>query len=143
MGEVKILYKELSYGFVGCCFNIRNGYGRHLSEKAYHKLLCEELGVVGVGFAYKPRINIYSLRSGNAMTYFEPDLLLENKIVVELKALPFTKPEHRQQLLEYLSTSKYELGYLVNFGEPNLKPQRVIHTRDRKSFLDLDRGAEK
>jgi len=136
MKEVDLIYKDLSYRFVGCCFNVRNKYGRHLSEKAYHQFLPEELNLVKIGYVYKPRIKIYSLTTGKAVTYFEPDLLVEDKIIIELKALPFAKPDHRQQLLNYLATSKYELGYLVNFGEKDFKPQRIIHTLDQKNFLN-------
>lgn len=135
MKEVSLIHKDLSYKFVGCCYNVRNKYGRHLKEKAYHQFLPEELTLAGLKFIFKPKIGIYSLTTGKRATYFEPDLLIEDKIIVELKAFPFTKLEFRQQLLEYLSTSKYELGYLVNFGEKDFKPQRIIHTLDRKNFL--------
>ena len=92
MKEVDLIYKDLSYRFVGCCFNVRNKYGRHLNEKAYHQFLPEELTLARLGYTYKPKIQIYSLITGKIATHFEPDLLVEQKIIVELKALLLLSP---------------------------------------------------
>ncbi len=136
MGE--IIYKDLSYNLVGCCFNVRNKYGSYHRENVYHKTLMEELSLVKINFISKPRIALYSITTGNKVSYYEPDLLVENLIIVEIKAMPFTKKDHIMQLGEYLKVSEYEVGYFVNFGEQFFKPQRFIHTKDRKEFLKLN-----
>lgn len=137
MDDNKILYKDLSYEIVGCFFSVRNKYGVHHRENVYHKTLMEELKLKGLKFVSKPKIPLYSLTTGERVTYYEPDILVENLIVVEIKAMPFTKQDHIMQLCEYLKISEYELGYLVNFGEKDFKPRRFIHTKDRKDFLKL------
>lgn len=136
---MEVLHKELSYELVGCFYNTRNKYGMHHPERVYHRALPEELNLKKIGYIYKPKIAIYSMTTGKILTYFEPDLLIDKKIIVELKAMPFTKKEHIMQTFEYLKTSTYELAYLVNFGEQKFKPIRFIHTKDRKSFIDNTR----
>ncbi len=133
----KIIYKELSYQIVGCFFNVRNKYGNHHRENIYHRALEEELAINKINFVSKPRIKLYSVTTGKIIGYYEPDILIDNKIVIEIKALPFTKTENFRQLGEYLKISNYEVGYLVNFGEKNFKPKRYIYTNDRKNFFKL------
>lgn len=133
MGE--IIYKDLSYRLVRCFYNVRNKYGNHHRENVYHKALTEELTLAKINFVSKPKIPLYSITTGKKVGYYEPDLLIENLIIVEIKAMPFSKKDYLMQLCEYLKISAYELGYFVNFGEQFFKPQRFIHTKDRKSFL--------
>lgn len=135
MGE--ILYKELSYELVGCFYNVRNKYGNFHKEKIYHKALIEELDLKRIKFIFEPKINLYSLTTSKMISYYKPDFLIDGLILVEIKALPFTKKENIMQLFEYLKISEYELAYLVNFGEQKFEPKRFIHTKDRKDFLKL------
>jgi len=134
-----ILHKELSYELVGCCFKTRNKYGSHHREKVYYQALEEELELANLKYLSKPRIAIYSVNTGKKLTYYEPDILVEDKIIMEIKAKPFTSQDDTMQLIEYLKTSEYEVAYLINFGENNFKPKRFIHTQDNKTFLNKTR----
>lgn len=129
------LEKELSHKLVGCFFAVRNKYGSGHKEILYDRAFKEELENKKFSYITKPKIILYSVSTGKKIGSFIPDYLIEEKILVELKALPFTKPEDFQQLLEYLKISQYEIGYLVNFGEAQFKPKRFIYTNDRKSFV--------
>ncbi len=129
------LEKELSYKMIGCFFRVANQYGTGHRENLYDRAFQEELDKEKLMYVSKPRIPIYSLTTGKKIGTFIPDYLIENKIVVELKARPFLREEEKRQLLEYLKISPYEIGYLINFGENSLKPKRFIYTNDRKPFL--------
>ncbi len=131
----KLLYPELSYKIQGCIFNVANKYGKGLKEIIYQKALAEELEKANLEFKEQKRIDIYSVDSGNKLGTYVPDFLVEDKIILELKATDFTTKNDLNQQISYLRASVYEVGYLVNFGTPKLEIKRSIYTNDRKSFI--------
>lgn len=87
-------------------------------------------------FKNKPKIKKYFFETGKLITYYSPDLLVEDKIIIEIKAGPFLTKDDMGQTIEYLKTTKYKIIYIINFGEKNFKPRRYIYTNDRKIFCD-------
>lgn len=136
MKEDNYLFKDLSYKIVGICMEIHREYKNGHNERIYHKVLEEKLVINKINFVVKPRINIYSKDTGKKIGYYEPDLVIENKIIIELKAKPIILNNFEVQLLEYLKSSCYELGYLFNFGLPSLYFKRLICTNDNKSYIN-------
>lgn len=67
---------------------------------------------------------------------YRPDFLIENTIIVELKAQDFIPKKVVDQMYDYLRNSKYELGYFVNFAAEKLDPKRIIYTNDQKHWLN-------
>ena len=131
----KLLHPELSYKIQGCIYNVSNKYGKGLKEIIYQKALAEELEKAGLKFEEQKRINIYSIDSGKKLGAYVPDFLIEDKIILELKASDFTTKNNLSQQLSYLKASVYEVGYLVNFCTPRLEIKRSIYTNDRKPFV--------
>jgi len=137
---MSLLHEELCYKIVGCFYDVRNRYGSHHKEKVFDRFLGEEFDLKKLKYISQPKIKIYSLLTGRVVAIYIPDYLVENLIIAELKALPFTSRDHQMQICEYLKTSEYEVGYLVNFGESNFKPRRFIFTNNRKSFINRKTG---
>ena len=138
--EVKnktILEKDLCYKIHGAFYSVANKYGCGFKEQIYQKALAEELGKLGLNFKQQQRISIYSLDTGKVLGVYVPDFVVEDKVIIEIKAMEFTTKQSVNQQRSYLKASKYEIGYLVNFGIPKLFIQRSIYTNDRKSFLAL------
>jgi GxxExxY protein len=133
--NTNILEKELSYKIQGCIFNVSNKYGKGLKESIYQKVLAEELEKQGLKFEGQKRINIYSFDTGKKLGTYIPDFLIENKVIVEIKASSFTMKQDVEQQRSYLRISEYEIGYLVNFCTPKLEIRRSIFTNDKKPFL--------
>jgi len=129
------LEKNLSYRLMGCFYKVRNLYSGDHREKVYDEMLGEVLKEEGLNFADKPQIPLYSLQTGKKISFIVPDKLVENKIIVELKAKPFCNLDDINQVREYLKITEFEIIYLVNFGEKNFKPRRYIYTNDNKPFL--------
>lgn len=129
------LEKELSYKLVGYFYDIRNLYGNGLRENFFDRALSEVLTVGKIPFVDKPRVPLYSRTTGQIISYRVPDKLIADKIIVEIKAKPFTSRQDINQANEYLRITPYEILYLVNFGEPQFRPVRIIQTNDRKPFL--------
>jgi GxxExxY protein len=144
-----LLYPKLSYKIQGCIFNVSNKYGRGLKEMIYQKALAEELESAGISFQEQPRINIYSLDTGKKLGTYVPDLIAENKIIIELKATDFTTRNDSEQQRSYLKASVYEVAYLINFGTVKLDIKRSVYSNKRKPYITklqanaCERGANK
>jgi GxxExxY protein len=130
--ENKILHKELSYKLQGLFFAIRNELGSGHKESIYQKALEKELKTAGIIFQKEPPIKIYSAKK-EYLGLYRPDFLVENKVIIELKAAQFVTKQENARLYDYLRNSEYELGYLVNFASPKLYMKRFLFTNDRKN----------
>ena len=133
--EEKFLYKELSYKIVGLCMEIHREYGYLHKEGVYHNVLIEKLTSNSLDFKSKQKINIYSKETGKRLGCYEPDFIVDNKIILELKATPITLKQFEIQLSEYIKISEYEVGYLINFGSQSLYFKRIIYTNNNKGFI--------
>jgi GxxExxY protein len=131
----ELLEKELSYKIQGCIFAVANKYGKGLKEKIYQKALAEEFKKTGLRFEEQKRINIYSVETGKPIGVYVPDFVVDDKVIIELKATNFTSRQDIEQQRSYLRVSVYEIAYLVNFCTPKLDIRRSIYTNDRKPFL--------
>lgn len=113
----ELLYKELSYQIQGGIFEVYKGLGCSFKESAYDNALFEELTTQRKLIAERQkRISIYF--KGKKVGAYVPDLVVDNKIVVEIKAKTFLTKQDIQQFWNYLKGSEYKIGYLVNFGTP-------------------------
>jgi GxxExxY protein len=79
------LYKDLSYQLVGICMEIHREYKSVHNERIYHKALEEKLSKNKINFLSKPKIAICSKETGKEIGYYEPDLVVDDKIIIELK----------------------------------------------------------
>ena len=131
----KLLEAELSYKIRGCFYKVFNQYGPGLKEIVYHKALAEELEKQGAKFVSNPRINIYSQETGKILGTYIPDFIVEDKIIIEIKALNRLTSLEKNQQMSYLRASLYEIAFLVNFGTSKLEINRLILTNDRKPFI--------
>ena len=133
----KLLHPELSYLIQGCIFEIRKQYGPGQKEVVYQRLLEEKLMEKGLKVTREKKINIYSKDSGKVVGTYQPDLVVEDKIILEIKSSSFTTKINEKQLYHYLRNSNYELGYLVNFSTPRRYKKRIIYSNNRKPYLSI------
>ncbi len=77
-------------------------------------------------------ISILSLETGKKLGNYRIDFIIEDKVIVEVKAIKFTPVKISQQIFSYLKSTSYEIGYLVNFGASQLYFKRYILTNNRK-----------
>ena len=113
----KVIHPELSYLITGICFDVHNDLGRFAREKQYGNFLEEKLVSLKIPFKREHRIG----GTGNIL-----DFIIDNKIVLELKAKDSIVREDYYQLQRYLQTSQIKLGLLVNFRNRYLKPLRIV-----------------
>lgn len=134
MWKGKLLYKELSYQIQGAVIEVRKNYGSGHKESLYQRALAEELKLRRIAFVKEARIKIISPKTGNTIGIYCPDFLIEDKVILEVKALEVLPNKLIDQLFDYLKNSSYELGYFINFAGPKLYMKRIIYTNDRKNF---------
>ncbi len=113
----KVIYPKLSYVITGILFEAQNELGNFSREKQYGDLIETKLKEKGI--LYKRELPISN--TGNIL-----DFVIEDKIVIELKAAKSLTRENYRQIQNYLQSTGYKLGMLVNFRSKYLKPERVI-----------------
>ncbi|MEE1962415.1 GxxExxY protein [Allomuricauda taeanensis] len=121
----QILYKNESYFVVGLCMDIHNELGRGFSEAVYGDALEIELKSNGVPFQREVKFNI-EYKGKTLKHQYYADFIVDDKIILELKAIEKISSGHIKQTLNYLAASKMKLGLIINFGEDSLAYQRVL-----------------
>lgn len=127
-----LLYPELSYQIQGVAIEVRKQYGPGHKEILYQRAFAEELDFRKIQFEKEKPIKIYSYRTGKVIGSYQPDFIIDNKIIVEIKALPIIPRKLIDQLYDYLRNSDYELGYFINFSGPKLYIKRIIYSNVNK-----------
>ena len=114
-----LLYEELTYKIRKAIFNVYNFWGPGMFEEVYEKSLVVELNSIGVKVERQKRIPV--LYKGVALDcVYILDLLVEDSIIIELKAVDELKSIHKSQLLTYMKISDKRLGLLVNFNTTDI-----------------------
>jgi len=113
MGK-KLLYKDLVYKIQGVIFEVYKTLGSGFKESIYHKAIELELNKQKIRFVKEPSLKIKY--KGKQVGFYKPDFVVENKIILEIKAVPEMPVYFETQLFYYLKATEYKLGLLVNFG---------------------------
>lgn len=132
-----LLHKDLSYAIRSALFEVKNKLGSGHKEIVYQKALAEEFVARKITFSKEVQIPI--MYRNKKVGVYQPDFVVDEKIIVELKALPFLGATEKKQLWTYLKGSEYKLGLLVNFGPKELEIKRVVYdtARNNASASDL------
>ncbi len=109
-----ILYKELTEKVIKCFYNVFSELGSGFLESVYEKSLMVEFESIGIGAEYQKSLNIYY--KNRLVGEFRADIVVEGKIIIEIKAVNKLLPVHEAQLLNYLKATGLRIGFLVNFG---------------------------
>lgn len=120
-----LLFKDLTYQIRRCIYDVQNTVRVGFDEETYHAAL--KLKLEKMGISYISKATQYLKHRGIHVHKFQLDLLVEDKVVLELKNLQTDfHPAHFEQIISYQKRWQKELGLLVNFGLPRGKIKRVI-----------------
>ena len=111
---------EIGTEVVDAAVTVHRRLGPGLLESVYEAVLCIELGRRGIRVCRQVPVRI-SYEGRLFEEGFRADLLVEEKVIVELKSVERTMPAHHKQLQTYLRLTGCKLGYLLNFGAPLMK----------------------
>lgn len=127
---MSLLHKEITDKIIKAFYTVYNNLGYGFLEKVYENAMYCELDENGLSVEKQKLINVF-YKSRQVGEYYA-DLLVNNCVILELKACESLAEEHEFQLINYLKATDIEVGLLLNFGKkPEFK--RKIFTNDEKS----------
>jgi len=118
--KTKLLYGKLSFIINGILFKVHNELGRFAREKQYGDLFEIKLKEANLSYLRELRVG----DSGNM-----PDFIIEDQIIIELKAKPFVPTEDYNQVQRYLQSTNLDLALLVNFRSKFLQIKRILRRK--------------
>ena len=127
-GFCVMLYEEITKVIIGAAQEVHRELGFGFLEAVYGNALYKELTRKGLKCECQKPIDVYY--KNEVVGHYVPDMIVEDVIIVELKAVADLRPEHEWQLVNYLTACRKELGLLINFGH-SVKVKRKIFTENR------------
>ena len=117
-------YEEITEQVLSCAFEVIKELGAGFLETVYEKAMVVALSEKGISTHAQHPV-IVRFRNQNVGEFYA-DLFIEDKIIVELKAVKTLLPEHQAQVINYLKATGIEVGLLINFGNPKLEYRRLF-----------------
>ena len=119
---------RIAHLIIGAAIDVHKALGPGFLEAVYEKALCIELGYRKINYSQQHPIQL--LYRGQNIGEGRLDILVEHRLIVELKAVEQLLPIHTAQVISYLKATEYPLGLLINFNVPILKQgiKRIILT---------------
>lgn len=118
--RTQYLHSDLTDKIIKCFYKVYNTLGYGFLEKVYEKALCIELDKLGLEIKQQHPISVYY--ENQLIGEYYADIVVDDKVIIELKAIESLKDVHGNQLLNYLKATEIEIGLLLNFGiRPEVK----------------------
>ena len=125
MKDDKVIHKELSYRVMKAVFEVHNTLGPGFVESVYEEALAYELELRGIPFERQKVVTVrYKER---VVGTHRLDLVVDGKVLLELKAVSALTDVFKQQMLSYLKATRLKLGILINFGTPRVEYTRIVN----------------
>jgi GxxExxY protein len=121
----KVLYPDLSYEIMAAVYEVHNQLGPGFTENIYETALVQELKTRGIACERQKTVRI--TYKGKPIGTYRLDLLVEQKIILEIKAVSALTDAFKAQLVAYLKATNLRLGILINFGTPKVTYQRIVN----------------
>ena len=120
----ELLFKELSYKVIGCAMMVHNELGSGFLEKVYENAMVISLKEKGIKVEQQKEIVIQF--HGETIGNYIADLLVDDKIIIELKCAINISETHKAQIANYLKATGKRLGIIINFGKEKLEYVRIV-----------------
>jgi GxxExxY protein len=117
------LHEELTSKIIEACFEVSNELGAGFLESVYTKALAIVLMEKGLKVQSEVPLSVYF--RGKVIGQYYADLIVDEKVIVELKAVSALIAEHQAQVINYLKATNTQVGLLVNFGRPKIEIKRL------------------
>ena len=118
-----MVLEELTGKILEACFEVANELGHGFLESVYVKALI--LALRQKGLSVESEVPLQVTFRGHAVGDFYADIIVERRVLVELKAVKGLTSEHQAQVINYLKATGIEVGLLVNFGPPKIEFKRL------------------
>lgn len=127
--------KELTHKIIGCSMKVHSTLGNGFQEVIYQRALAIEMEKQGLSFIREMEMGIYY--DGQPIGSRRVDFFVEDKIMVELKAVIRLEDAHLAQAMNYCQAYKLPIGLLINFGSKSLQFKRVYNLNHPENQLIL------
>ena len=118
--------EQLTEKIIGCAMKVHTVLGPGFLESVYKNALAHELRKAGLNVEIEKPLKVHY--DGIVVGEFSADMLVESRIMLELKANQGLAPTHEVQLVNYLTATGIEIGLLINFGGERLEFKRKTRT---------------
>jgi GxxExxY protein len=120
-------YDDLTYKVICCAMAVQRALGPGYREDTYQRDLAVHFTAAQLSFESHKLYEVYdSLKGEELIGYYIPDFVVEDKLVVEIKALKGLDNSHVAQVIGYLAVAGFQVGFLINFGERSLRYRRIL-----------------
>jgi len=126
----KLKHAELTEQILRCAFEVHSCLGTGFLEKVYENALYWELQKCGLSVEKQKPVTVFY--KGQIVGEYIVDLIIEDKVLVELKAVEKTVDAHEVQLKNYLQSTNIEIGLLLNFGNSVQVRRKFVENRSRE-----------
>ena len=125
--------KRLSNRVIGCAQTVSRELGTGFLEAVYENALTLELESEGIVFERQHPLDVYYKRQ--RVGHYQADLVIEGKIIVEIKAVLSLNACHKAQVINYLRATGMSVGLLLNFGASQLGIQRIVWKYNEAEYI--------
>ncbi len=119
---VRMKHEEITSKVLECCFEVINELGAGFLESVYERALM--VAFRHKGFKVRSQVPLQVKFRGVIVGDYYADLLVEEKVLIALKAVTQIHPDHKAQIINYLNATGIDVGLLINFGNPKLEYYR-------------------
>lgn len=121
---VELLHKDITSEIIAASFEVSNHLGVGFLEKVYENSLKVELGMRGLDVESQKQVFVYYKES--LVGKYQMDLMVDGKVVVEVKTAENIIPEHKAQLINYLKITGLRVGLIINFYKTRVEYVRLV-----------------
>jgi GxxExxY protein len=118
-------FSELTQKIIGSCLRGSSAFGQRLSRESVCERLVSELA--GAGLIAKQKVPIQVQYKGVGVGFYYADVLVDETVICEIKAIRSLLPEHEAQLIHYLKATGTKVGLLLNFGSSRVQVKRLVY----------------
>jgi len=129
--SVDLKYQDITKKIIGASFDVHSFLGNGFQEVIYQRALSHEFQTAGLSFQREIEQQIYYKDVPKPIGTRRADFVIENKVLVEIKAVIELEDVHIAQALNYLKAYKLEVGLLINFGSKSMTFKRLVLTQDK------------
>jgi GxxExxY protein len=128
---VQTPHDDLTYRIIGCAMSVHRRLGPGHREDTYQRALEASLTAAGLAFESQKMLEVFDADANGALVgYYIPDLIVGDRVIVELKALDGLSNSHLAQAIGYLAVTGCPVALLINFGCRSLEWRRILPPAD-------------
>jgi GxxExxY protein len=120
--ERPLIYEDLTHRIIGAALEVYKILGYGFIEDVYERALLKEFELRGIPAQCNCSVRV--TYKGDAIPYYLPNILVEEKVIVDLRADEEYNPRYECQIINYLKATNIKVGLIINFGRDGCKPKR-------------------